>query len=83
MKTVDLVEKSALVHPRCIACDDEDNIYCIDEESNKNVTSTAISVTSTGSTLLLDLLCSCIFCCTVFLISVHAHQLIVSRETHT
>ena len=35
---VDLVEKSGLVKPRCIACDDEDNIYCIDEESNKILT---------------------------------------------
>ena len=37
-KRVDLVEKSGLVHPRCIACDDEDNIYCIDEDSNKILT---------------------------------------------
>ena len=34
-KRVNLVEKSGLVKPRCIACDDEDNIYCIDENSNK------------------------------------------------
>ena len=34
-KRVDLVEKSGLVHPFCIACDEEDNIYCIDEDSNK------------------------------------------------
>ena len=37
-KRVDLVEKSGLVHPRCIACDDEDNIYCVDENSNKILT---------------------------------------------
>ena len=37
-KRVDLVEKSGLVHPRCIACDDEDNIYCIDGDSNKILT---------------------------------------------
>ena len=37
-KRVDLVEKSNLVHPGCIACDDEDNIYCIDEDSNKILT---------------------------------------------
>ena len=34
-KMVDLVEKSGLVHPCCIACDDDDNIYSIDESSNK------------------------------------------------
>ena len=37
-KRVDLVEKSGLVRPRCIACDDEDNIYCIDQKSNKILT---------------------------------------------
>ena len=37
-KRVDLVEKSGLVHPCCIACDDEDNIYCADEGSNKVLT---------------------------------------------
>ena len=37
-KRVDLVEKSGLVHPRCIACDDEDNIHCLDEASNKILT---------------------------------------------
>ena len=37
-KRVDLVEKSGLVNPRCIACDDEDNIYCGDEGSNKILT---------------------------------------------
>ena len=37
-KRVDLVEKSGLVCPRCIACDDEDNIYCVDEQSNKILT---------------------------------------------
>ena len=37
-KRVDLVEKSGLVHPCCIACDDEDNIYCIDEASNEILT---------------------------------------------
>ena len=37
-KRVDLVEKSGLVHPRCIACDDEDNIYCCDQNSNMVLT---------------------------------------------
>ena len=37
-KRVDLVEKSGLVKPRCIACDDEDNVYCIDQYSNKIMT---------------------------------------------
>ena len=37
-KRVDLVEKSGLVNPCCIACDDEDNIYCVDEDSNKVLT---------------------------------------------
>ena len=37
-KRVDLVKESGLVHPRCIACDDEDNIYCDDEQSNKILT---------------------------------------------
>ena len=37
-KRVDLVEKSGLVHPRGIACDDEDNIYCIDDNSDKILT---------------------------------------------
>ena len=37
-KRVDLVEKSGLITPRCIACDDEDNIYCIDEDSDKILT---------------------------------------------
>ena len=37
-KRVDLVEKSGLVLPRCIACDDEDNIYCVDRSSNKILT---------------------------------------------
>ena len=37
-KRVDLVKKSGIVYPRCIACDDEDNIYCIDEDSNKILT---------------------------------------------
>ena len=37
-KRVHLVEKSGLVHPCCIACDDEDNIYCVDEISNKVLT---------------------------------------------
>ena len=37
-KRVDLVEKSGLAKPYCIACDDEDNIYCIDEYSNKILT---------------------------------------------
>ena len=37
-KRVDLVEKSDLVRPCCIACDEEDNIYCIDGSSNKILT---------------------------------------------
>ena len=37
-KRVDLVERSGLVAPRCIACDEEDNIYCVDEKSNKILT---------------------------------------------
>ena len=37
-KRVHLVEKSGLVAPHCIACVDEDNIYCIDEDSNKILT---------------------------------------------
>ena len=37
-KRVDLVEKSDLVNPRSIACDDEDNIYCVDENSDKILT---------------------------------------------
>ena len=37
-KRVDVVETSGLVKPICIACDEEDNIYCIDEESNKILT---------------------------------------------
>ena len=37
-KRVDLVEKNGLVRPRCIACDDEDNIYCNDTDSNKILT---------------------------------------------
>ena len=37
-KRVDLVKKSGLVTPICIACDDEDNIYCVDEHSNKILT---------------------------------------------
>ena len=37
-KRVDLVKKSGLVHPRCIACDEEDNIYCVDEGSNNILT---------------------------------------------
>ena len=37
-KKFNLVKKSGLVGPRCIACDDEDNIYCIDQESNKILT---------------------------------------------
>ena len=34
-KRVDLVEKSGLIKPRGIAYDHEDNIYCVDEASNK------------------------------------------------
>ena len=30
-----LVEKGSLSHPGSMACDDEDNIYCIDEDSEK------------------------------------------------
>ena len=37
-KKVDLVKKINLTRPRSIACDDEDNIYCIDESSNKILT---------------------------------------------
>ena len=37
-KKIDLVKKSGLVTPRCIACDDEDNISCIDQDSNKILT---------------------------------------------
>ena len=37
-KRVDLVEKSSLVHPRCLKCDDEDNIYCVDQGGNKILT---------------------------------------------
>ena len=37
-KKVDLVENSCLVRPRCIVSDDEDNIYCTDEDSNKILT---------------------------------------------
>ena len=37
-KRVDLVEKCGLVHPWCIACDEEDNIYCNDTDSNKILT---------------------------------------------
>ena len=37
-KRVDLVKNSGLVHPCYIVCDDEDNIYCIDECSNKILT---------------------------------------------
>ena len=37
-KRVDLVEKIDIVQPCCIACDYEDNIYCVDEDSNKILT---------------------------------------------
>ena len=37
-KRVDLAEKSGLVHPRCLKCDEEDNIYCVDQGSNKILT---------------------------------------------
>ena len=39
-KRVDIVKKNSLVKPRCIACDDEDNIYCtdVDRGSNKILT---------------------------------------------
>ena len=35
---VDLVEKSGLVNPCCLACDDEDNVYCVDDASCKILT---------------------------------------------
>ena len=35
---IDLVEKSGLDYPCGIACDEEDNIYCIDDNSNKILT---------------------------------------------
>ena len=38
-KKMDLVKKSGLVHPRCLACDDEDKIYCIDRSSSFIMTS--------------------------------------------
>ena len=37
-KRVDLVKKSGLAYPNGLACDDEDNIYCIDQSSNKLLT---------------------------------------------
>ena len=37
-KRFNLVKKSMLVYPRCIACDDENEIYCVDEESNMILT---------------------------------------------
>ena len=37
-KRVDLVEESCLVKPCCIACDDKDSIYCVDQVSNKILT---------------------------------------------
>ena len=37
-KKVNLGEKSSLKKPRAIACDDEDNIYCVDEDSNRILT---------------------------------------------
>ena len=41
-KRVDLVEKSGLVNPCCIACDNKDSIYCIDQGSNKILTCNGI-----------------------------------------
>ena len=35
-KRVDVVKNSSLVKPRCIACDDEDNIYCTDDDRGSN-----------------------------------------------
>ena len=35
---IKLVKNSGLVYPRCIACDDEDNIYCGNEHSYKILT---------------------------------------------
>ena len=37
-KRIELVEKIGLVNPRGIACDDEGNIYCFDNSSNKILT---------------------------------------------
>ena len=37
-KRVDVVEKSGLVNPCCLTCDDEDKIYCIDGNSDKMLT---------------------------------------------
>ena len=37
-KRVDLVKDSSLVQPHCIACDDEDNIFCIDNFSSMILT---------------------------------------------
>ena len=37
-RRIDLVEKSGLVKPRCIACDNVDVIYCLDRDSNKILT---------------------------------------------
>ena len=37
-KRVDLVNDSGLVHPCCIVCDDEENIFCIDNFSSMILT---------------------------------------------
>ena len=37
-KRVDLVEKIGLVNPRCLKCDEEDNIYCAYQGNNKILT---------------------------------------------
>ena len=37
-RRAELIEISGLVIPCCIACDDEDNVYCIDRGSNKILT---------------------------------------------
>ena len=37
-KRFNLVKKSSLVSPRCIACDDENEIYCVDQNSNMILT---------------------------------------------
>ena len=34
-KNVVIVNNSGLTTPRCVACDDEDNVYCLDEKSDK------------------------------------------------
>ena len=36
-----VVYNSGLIKPRCVACDDEDNIYCVDRKSAKILTCTS------------------------------------------